>query len=198
MTLNQMKMIFFFLAGVSPLATGCVSSIQPEVTLAEEIDEDKAYNAAFKESTRDFEIIKNFETRSMLHATRLSPQFIKAFSDRYQKLFNETQPALQEAVSKTGFFVVLYTGNRDMMALDDERLWNVQLEVDGTLHKPASIKRLSPKERWQPFFKNITPWSQEYLVIYDVPNATSDPQLLAHKSLKMLVSNADGRVAIGW
>lgn len=186
------------ITALSWLSAGCVSSVQPEVSLAEDIDEDSDYAPAFKDHTRDFEIIKNFETRYILHATRLTPQFLKAMSDRYQRLYNESQPTLEEAAGKTGFFVVLYTANHEMTDLDDDRLWSVQVEHGGTVHKASAIKRLSKKERWQPFFKKITPWSHEYLVLFDIPNSSGDPQLVSRQPIKMMVSNADGRVAISW
>lgn len=177
----------------------CVTSVEKDVTVHESVPEDSAYSQALDGVTAQFEVIKNFETRYEVQASALTQEFRTALGSRYEKLFNERHPLLSDASDKLAFFVSLYTMNKDVNDLTDEQLWNVQLQNGGALAKPRRIERLSKKERWQPFFPYITPWSKEYLVIFDKPDGGEPSQEFLKKSqIQLILTNADGKVSMNW
>lgn len=178
--------------------TSCVTSLEKGVEEQPTAAQDAAFNTSYEQNTRSFEMITNFETKYIVHATLLTANFRKALADRYQRIFNEAQPVLEETASKTGFFVTIYTANGDVNELGDERFWNIQLKQGNEWRKASIVRQLQPKERWQPFFKDITPWSKEYLIIFDATPAVSQEGLVAANSLSLILNSPDGRVTATW
>ena len=178
--------------------TSCVTSLEKGAVGLPSPEEDKAFNSSYETNTRSFEMITNFETKYIVHATLLTANFRKALADRYQKIFNEAQPILEETASKTGFFITIYTSNGDINELGDDRFWNIQLNHGNEWRKADVIRQLQPKERWQPFFKDITPWSKEYLIIFDATPASSHDGLVTKDSLNLILNSPEGRVTASW
>ena len=181
-------------------AAGCVTSTEKEVKLAESIEEDTDYAKVYDKVTSKYEVIKNFETRIVIHTTALTSEFRRALGDRYQKIFNEPEPILEEASNNAGFFVSLYTANKELNDLNNKQLWTIQLDSDNHLKAPVLVKFLSDKPRWEPFFSGISPWSREYLVLFESSqiSSNSNSQMLSPKSVKLILSNSDGRISMGW
>lgn len=183
----------------SLLLAGCVTSVESEVDIHKTVYQDKDYNNAYTKASNHFQVITNFETRYELHGTILSQPFRNALAKRYEDLFGEPQPMLEETSNKLGFFVSLYTMNKDINDLSDQDLWNIQLTQNGKTYKPVTIKKLSKKERWQPFFAYMTPWSKEYLLLFDMPEGgIPSDDMVKSNPLKLVLTNADARVAIAW
>ena len=87
-----------------------------------------------------------------------------------------------------------------MSDLDDERLWNIQLQQEkGPLLKPDLVRKMKPKERWSPFFPAISKWSKEYLILFDSPTqAISTIDSVRGTNTKLILSNPDAQVKIHW
>lgn len=188
---------FFCVSLLTILLGSCISSLEKEVSVNPSVDQDKEYHEVYKMASSDFEIISNFETHYTLNATILSNAFLSAFAKRYQRLFNEKQPILEEASDKAGFYISLYTANGELNDLTDPSIWNIQMKIADKIEKPFLIKELGPKERWQPFFPSITPWSKEYLILFKSPSInTSTKELVKNSARKLIFSCSEGKVTI--
>ncbi len=177
----------------------CIKSSEKEITLPLPVDKDAAYTQSYNKATASYEIINNFETRFTVKTTLLSSQFRQAFAGRYQSLYNESAPVLTEASQKTGFFVSVYAANEQLNDISDVNLWTIQLIKGNETLRPSKVQRLRDKDRWRPFFTDITPWSHEFLVIFDTPAPiTGDQDLVYTKESRLVLSNQDGRVTITW
>lgn len=183
----------------SLLLSQCVTSGEEGVTINPTVYEDDAYEDVYKKNTAQYKVITNFENRYEVYTTYLSQEFRNALGARYQRLFDERQPILEETGNKLGFFVSLYTMNKDVNDLTDQDLWNVILEENGQAKKPVVIKKLSKKERWAPFFPYITPWSKEYLILFEIPaSGVPSEDFVKQSKIRLIFTNADGKVAIRW
>ncbi len=151
------------------LLTACVSSPEPEISHPLNALDDPDFAPILKAVTQHFDVIENFETKYQVHITHLTPPFRESMSRRYERIFGEPLTQVAEASQKVGFFVTLFTGNRDLIDLDNKDVWTIKLESGATKLDPSRIERLRPKERWAPFFPDINKWSQEYLVLFDLP-----------------------------
>ena len=172
--------------------SGCLSSPESQVSYPLEAHDDKPYFQAYEAASIQYDVIHNFETKFLAHMTRVTPSFRQALAQRYQHIWNEPQPLIAEASEKTAFFVTLYTANRELQNISNTDLWNIQLLIDGQTLKPSAIKKLKPKERWQPFFPEINPWSLEFLILFDRnPGNGTEP-------LKLILSSPDGSVRAEW
>jgi hypothetical protein len=179
---------------------GCVSSKEQEIKLAPSINEDSQYANIYRKVTKKYEVIKNFETRVVAQITLLTKDFREALGARYQRIFNEPEPILSEATNKAGVFISIYTSNKDLNHLGDKQLWTVQLDANNQLATPVLIKNLANKPRWKPFFGGISPWTKEYLVLFDQssPAITGLSQMVSPKTLRLILSNADGQINANW
>lgn len=177
--------------------SSCFTTLEEEVTLHSSPEGDTEYYQVYTKVTSNYEIIKNFETHYTLYSTFLNRAFLKALSSRYQRIFNEPQPILEEVSDKFGFFVSVYSANREKKDLTDNTIWNIQLKTDDKVKKPILIKHLPRKERWKPFFKGISPWSREYLILFKKSSAHLSSDKLLRKTRNVLViSSSEAKVEI--
>ena len=181
------------------LGTSCVTSLDDAVDINPSIQGDSEYVTVYKKFTNQYEVIENFETKYVINATHLTSDFRQAIASRHKKLFEDPNPILAEASSKTGFFITLYVANEDGEDLRDQDLWNIALKEGDQTLVPNLIKKLSRKERWKAYFPSVNLWTQEYLVIFDSPSAGSSSQQLLNQSPKtLIISNADAKVKMKW
>lgn len=170
------------------LLTACLSSPEPEVSYPLEAHEDKPYFEIYQASSVQYDVIHNFETKFKAHITRVTPAFQQALAQRYEHIWREPQVLVRDAAQKSAFFVTLYTANRELEDVANTDVWNIQLQVNGQSLKPSSIRKLRPKERWQPFFPEINQWSLEFLLLFDYPSGSGI------EPVKLLLSSPDGSV----
>jgi len=183
----------FFLWG-----SGCVTSWDDSVAIHHRPEDDKEYFEAYLKATRDDKVFVNFETRYTMSITYLSPDFRQAFAKRFESLFGSPQPFLDDASSKLGFFISVFSPDDDKHDLKDEQLWHTKMMIGETVYRPTLIKRLSKKERWRPFFSNVHNWSYEYLVLFDTPTIALSANTLKERSITLSLSNSDARIAQTW
>ena len=181
--------------------TGCVSSIEPDVELTPSPAEDKDYFDALQKATRERIVFKDFETRMIVGATYLSPEFRSAFAQRLERVYKKGEGGFQEAKEKAGFFVTIDVPGADSDSQDiaNGHHWTVLLKTPEGSIRPVVIKRITDKERWRAFFKNVTNWTSEYLVIFDVPSVNPDsPKMVAKTPVQLMLANADAQLNLSW
>ncbi|WP_132318426.1 hypothetical protein [Pseudobacteriovorax antillogorgiicola] len=191
------RLSFAILLGLS--LSSCLTSLDEEVEINPSIAEDIRYDDVYHEATNQYEVIENFETKYVIHATHLSADFRQAIADRHKTLFEDPTPILSEASAKTGFFISLYVANDEREDLRDQNLWNIILKEGDQSYSPVLVKKLSRKERWKAYFPAVNLWTQEYLVIFDSPAGGSSTQQLVNQSAKvLLITNPDAKVRMSW
>jgi len=188
-----LKMIFAL------LATGCVTSAEPGVDINNPPSADKPYTEVLRKSTRDADVISNFETHYMINVTVLSPEFRTAFSDRLQRVFLQENKSFEEASSKIGFFVSISSSDSSTIDITNQLHWTIFFQQKDQKLKPIAIKRLNDKIRWQSFFDYVTKWSYEYLLIFDSPSINPNaPELVEKPELKLTFANAEAQTTLVW
>lgn len=184
---------------LSFLGSACIQSTEDHIDLHPAISDDSRYLEAYDQATVEVEVIQDFETRFIVHATILSKEFRKALGERYQELFNEVQPVLSESTENTGVFVSVFHRNEENSDLRDPNLWTIQFEKGGELLRPLKVERLREKERFQPFFRGINVWSKEYLLLFKTPPpSVVDKKLQTIETAKLILSSQDARVYFRW
>lgn len=179
---------------------GCVSTADPSVDFPPRPQDDDDYFASYQRNSRHQEVIQNFETKYAVHVTQLVADFREAMAKRYQVIFNEPQPVLAEASTQAGFFVSAFVADTDARDLSDSEVWNIQLKRGDNISKPALIKQLRPKSKWQPFFPEITTWSREYLVLFEETPSPGDTEreLVKSTTTELIFNHPNGRVRLTW
>ena len=190
------KMIPFYV--FFSLVQSCISSHEDRIELHDSVYEDIDYGTAYEKYSTSFEMIDNFETKFVMEVTVLSPGFRQAFAQRFQELYNEPQPVLTESSDKGAFFISMFAAKDDMTDLSDDTLWNIQLFQKEQIQKPIKVKKISNKARWRPFFKGISPWSKEFIVLFDVSINQINGDFLKSPDSKLVFSNPNGKMTVSF
>lgn len=195
--MKTLRIIVLILTCAGPLS--CIHGAGSSIEYNSPIDQDKKYYDILNRYTRESKVFRNFETVYTVAATYLSPEFRAILAQRYEELYSQPQPVLEEATSKAGFFVTIYGPDKEAVDLTNAHLWSMLLQVKEQTIKPILVKRLSDKERWRPFFGNIHPWSHEFLVLFDTDSITpNDPSMVDKTSLSLVFASADAKVRFAW
>lgn len=199
MRASRVVLIASLLCAAAITLPSCVRSIGDDIEIQPDIARDHEYSTALSQATTRAKVYNDFENKFQITATYLSPEFRAALAKRYEMLYKEPQPLLEEATAKAGFFVSVYSTTKELNNLTDQGLWNIYLHADKDTLKPAVIRKLSDKERWRPFFNSINVWSNEYLLIFDTPSRTpNSPNMVEKNTIHLTFANADATVSLSW
>jgi hypothetical protein len=187
------------LAGVALTFSTCVSSIDPGVELSSEISDDRDYYKSYQGATRGGDIIKNFGLDYRIHATYLYPEFRTQLAKRLSRLYLQDAGAFTEADSKSGFFVTVFGSERDSTDLSNTNHWTILLEGKEASMRPVLVRKITDKKRWRNFFETISPWSTEYLVVFDTAAANPGAATLVEAPhIKLVIASARGKMTMDW
>ncbi len=183
------------------LLSSCVSNLESDVVLTPTISQDTPYKEALQKATRDRTVFKNFETKAIVHATYLSPEFRAAFAERLNRIFKRSDVHFDDTKDKAAFMVSLEVPGiwYERNDLTDPYQWTITMDSDQGPIRPVMIKRILDKERWRPYFTHVTEWSGEFLVVFDAPsvNPNSD-QMVVKTPVKLTIANADAQLNLTW
>ena len=183
----------------SCLLQGCLRSQGPNISLTLNPSEDSDYLAVYKTYTQREHVYKNFETKFTVSVTMLTSEFRRALAKRHDLVMSQKQDYLADFTNKTGFFISVFSPSSDNLQLDDENYWTISLQKGSETHKPITINSLSPKKKWELFFPDISNWSKEYLVIFDVSTPIgSDHQMVAKEPISLNLNNIEGKIRINY
>lgn len=191
------KVLCYLLLALS--STACVFSKESDVKITEPPLEDRAFDQALEKASKTRSVFSNFETRYILTAVYISPEFRTAFANRLTKVYKKADVELGEIGSKAGFLVSLQVFDDTRSDLTNPQHWTVVLNgADGPI-RPLLIKPLMDKERWRAFFPFIDLWSREFLVVFDVPGIDANtPKLVEKSGVSITFANADAHVDLKW
>jgi hypothetical protein len=177
----------------------CVHSKESDVTITESPTDDLSFDQALQKAAKTRSVFSDFETRFILTAVYISPEFRAAFSKRLEKVYKKSDVELGEIGSKAGFLVTLQVFDDTRADLTNPEHWTVLLDSEGGPVRPILIKPLADKERWRAFFPSINQWSHDFLVVFDVPGVDANtPKLVEKSDVSLTFANADAQVALTW
>ena len=153
---------------------------------------DRNYASTYRSSTRTSRVYRGFEHQFSVNATHLSPAFLQAFRDRHRLLAGEQDDMLANNTHprQDAFLVSLATPTYS--DLRDYLTWTVRLRNGDNSSDPVFIKKIHNKDKLELFFHNVTPWSSEYLLVFDSPPQHHvDP-------LQLVLGNSRAKVRLSW
>lgn len=159
----------------------------------ESIEEDSSYKEILDQYKKEARVYENFETKILLSAVYMSPNFQKAFQIRFKQLLEQNFEAFQINEKELVFFVSLYTPFKEAFDLKDSSLWHVKArQANGQNLLPQSIQLISHKQRWSPYFDFISTWSKEYLISFPKPKSEKE------ETLSLILSSSLGKIHLNW
>jgi hypothetical protein len=164
------------------------------------LHEDGAYYKKYQSATRGGDVISTFDILYRIHATYLSPEFRSALVERMGKIYLEDAgAAFQEASAKAGFIVTVYGLDRDTVDLANTNHWTILFENKEGPVKPILVKKIGDKVRWRNFFETISPWTQDYLIVFDKTAVNPNAENLVEKPItRLTLTNGEGRIRMDW
>jgi hypothetical protein len=197
-----MRMMFrvLVLAAVYLSCAGCITSMDKGVEEHARPHEDGAYYKKYQSATRGGDVIRTFDVLYRIHATYLSPEFRSALVERMGKIYLEDAgAAFQEASAKAGFIVTVYGLDRDSVDLSNTNHWTILFENKDGPVKPILVKKIGDKVRWRNFFETISPWTQDYLVVFDKTAVNPNAENLVEKPItRLTLASGEGRIRMDW
>ncbi|KAB8033716.1 hypothetical protein [Fluviispira multicolorata] len=134
--------------------------------------EDKNYEPILSKWFRENYKYRDLELLFVSSATLLSPQMKNA----YEKRLIETQgnnvkidKNILNDSSTFGIIINHFTKNRVLLELNDQKLWTLQLNIDGKDYSPDSIIYYKNKDMLSSYFPDNNYWSRFYLVLFKLP-----------------------------
>ncbi len=189
----------FFSLVVPLYLSACVTSKEADVKVSKSPSEDRDFDQALEKATRHRTIFKDFETRYVIDVTYLSPEFRSSFAKRLDEIYKRGEIELGQFGQKAGFFVSLHSFDETRTDLSNNQHWSVYLKTNTGNVKPMLIKPLFDKERWRAFFPSVNMWTQDFLVIFDIPSIDTDtPKLVEKNPVTVIFANADAQMELVW
>ena len=185
---------------VAVSAVSCVSSMDPGIEASDPPYADNEYYDKYQAATKGGDLIVKFDVKYRLHATYLSPEFRAALVKRVEKLYmHDAGSAFQEASSKAGFIVTAYGLERETVDLANTNHWTLLFDTKEGPVKPVLVKKISDKIRWRNFFETMSPWTTDYLVVFDRAAVNPDAANLVEKpKTRLTLATGEGKVQMDW
>ena len=173
--------------------SGCLHRLDQRVATLPDLEHDRGYAHVYRHATRHSRVYRGLEHQFSVGATHLSPVFLQAFRTRHSLLADGHEGTLVSDASQqqTAFLVSLATPSA--ADLRDYTTWSVRLHNGSSSFDPVVIKKIRNKDKLELFFRNITPWSSEYLLVFE-----SGQQSVAHDPLQLVLGNTRARVRLSW
>lgn len=177
--------------------------------LYERVARSPIYARVTETHTRSREVRDGLETRFIVHATWLSPEWVRAFEEEYANIYY-LDPGRAGSVAArwrgaseehTRFFVALSTPDDRTNDLDKPNtLWTLRLvRSDEKEFAPVSVQRTSlrPAEVAR-FFPYAGTWFRGYEVAFPKEAREPLPARPGAPSMKLVLIGIQGRAVLAW
>jgi hypothetical protein len=185
---------------------GCGTRV---ASLYEKVIDSPRYARTTEALTRTREVRDGLDTRFILSATWLSPDWATAFSEEYANIYY-LDPARKdrvvsgwkgESAKYARFFVTLSTPDEKGNDLDNPAtLWSLRLvRADEKDFQPAYVRKTSLKpEEVARFFPYAGSWSRCYEVAFPKESLDGPAGKPGEPRMKLVLSGVTGRAVLVW
>ncbi|MEN9826844.1 MAG: hypothetical protein RI953_2589 [Pseudomonadota bacterium] len=187
----------------SVFTTSCVSKTESFVPPGPA--DDAIYSPVLDRWTRETRVFSKFQNKVEISAVLLADDMRRAVAERLSRLRGSTDglTVLSDSSGgvRLGMLVSIFTPENPYMNLDDKSLWSLSLRIGPNQQAPMYVRRVSDKTPLQPFFSHIHQWSQDYLLVFDFPETSLQPENDRQKQLttaEFVAQSAIARVALRW
>ena len=95
--------------------------------------------------------------------------------------------------------MTVYGLDRDSVDLTNTNHWTLLFESKEGVVKPILVKRINDKIRWRNFFETMTPWTTDYLVVFDRTAVNPNAENLVEKPMtRLTLANGLSHVQLNW
>lgn len=154
----------------------------------------RPYQQVLNRNSRSATVFSNYESLYVLNVAGFTPEFYEAFSNALNERLRSSE-MLKEIKSNSSFFVSIYSPNDEYNDLSNQKLWEFILSVDGKEYKSKLVKKVKDRDAWSPFFTFMNRWSNEFLVVFEIPEEDKAPE---HAKRTLSLSNSKAKTQMIW
>ena len=200
------RVCVFVLPAAVLLVAGCGTRVG---TLYEKVMGSPTYSRTTEKFTRTKEVHDGLETRFILSATWLSPEWIRAFSEEFAGIYYLDAARKEKVITQwkgeseghVRFFVALFVPDERGNDLEKpDTLWSLRLVRSDEKDFPPDYVRksgLKPEEISR-FFPYSGTWYRAYEVAFPKEAMGGDPAKPGAPRLKLVLSGVQGRAVLAW
>jgi hypothetical protein len=188
------------------LSAGCGTRV---MQLYEKVIGSKRYARTTEAYTRTREVHDGIDTRFILSATWLSPEWVRAFSEEYANIYyldtvrknRMIDRWRRESETYERFFVALFIPDERANDLDKEgTLWSLHLvRADEKDFRPVYVRRTSLRsEEISRFFPYSDTWYRAYEVAFPKEAGEKVEATIAAPRFRLVLSGVQGRAVLVW
>ncbi|HSL92010.1 MAG TPA: hypothetical protein VK863_05115 [Candidatus Limnocylindrales bacterium] len=178
-------------------------------TLYEKVLGSPTYAKTTKAYTRTKEVHDGLDTRFILSATWLSPEWVRSFSEEYSNIYYLDAERKEKVIGEwkgeserhVRFFVALFVPEERGNDLEKPgTLWSLRLvRADEKDFEPVYIRKsdLRPEEISR-FFPYSGTWYRAYEVAFAMEAMEEAPRRPGAPRLKLVLSGVQGRAVLAW
>ncbi len=202
----RLRACAFALLAASILLPGCGTRVG---TLYEKVLGSPKYSRATEALTRTKEVHDGLDTRFILAATWLSPEWLRAFAEEYSNIYYLDSERKERVVAHwkgeseryQWFFVALFTPDERGNDLEKPgTLWSLRLVgADEKDFEPVYIRKSGLRsEEISRFFPYSGTWYRAYEVAFPKEAGEGTPAKAGVPRLKLVLSGVQGRAVLAW
>lgn len=178
-------------------------------TLYEKVMGSPGYAGTTERHTRTKEVHDGLDTRFILSATWLSPEWVRAFSEEFANIYYLDTARKEKVIAQwksesenhVRFFVALFTPDERGNDLEKpETLWSLRLvRADEKDFEPVYVRKSGLRsEEISRFFPYSGTWYRAYEVAFPKEAAGGAPAKFGSSRLKLVLSGVQGRAVLAW
>jgi hypothetical protein len=178
-------------------------------TLYEKVLGSPTYARTTEAHTRTKEVHDGLDTRFILSATWLSPEWIRAFSEEYSNIYYLDAGRKEKVISRwkgeseayVRFFVALFVPDERGNDLEKPgTLWSLRLvRADEKDFEPAYVRKSELRtEEISRFFPYSGTWYRAYEVAFPKEAMEGPAPKAGASRLKLVLSGVQGRAVLSW
>jgi hypothetical protein len=200
------RVCVFALPAAVLLFAGCGTRVG---TLYEKVMGSPTYSQTTEKFTRTKEVHDGLDTRFILSATLLSPEWVRAFSEEFAGIYYLDAARKEKVISQwkteseanVRFFVALFVPDERGNDLEKpDTLWSLRLvRADEKDFAPVYVRKsgLKPEEISR-FFPYSGTWYRAYEVAFPKEALGGEQAKPGHTRLKLVLSGVQGRAVLAW
>lgn len=178
-------------------------------TLYEKVLGSPSYAKTTKTYTRTKEVHDGLDTRFILSATWLSPEWVRSFSEEYSNIYYLDTERKEKVVGRwkeeserhVRFFVALFVPDEKGNDLEKPgTTWSLRLVgADEKDYEPDYLRKSDLRtEEISRFFPYSGTWYRAYEVAFPKEALAGTPPMPGAPRLKLVLSGVQGRAVLSW
>lgn len=152
------------------------------------------YEETMEKNSRSETVFANYEQLYVMNVAGFTTEFYDSFTNALNERLRSTAMLADIRVNST-YFVSIFSPDLEYNDLGNARLWEFILTVDGREYRSSIVRKIIDRDAWAPFFSFMNRWSNEYLIVFEVPESDQVP---SDAKRTLTLANSKAKTEMVW